>query len=137
MASAMRAAGTTQPLTVEQARAWRSLAEEPPPWMRELLADAAVRSARRAAVTRSRAIEAEHRELLLEAQVVEKLLAGRTIRGDERELIASDIAFRAMKDLVRADGDVGQLSDLDLASLRWAGVIPQNRSTWFLGRGNR
>jgi len=61
--------------------------------------------------------------------------SSRAIRGHDREFIASDYAFRAMKDLVRADGDVSYLNDLDLAALRWAGVLPADRSTWFLRAG--
>jgi hypothetical protein len=137
VANAMRAAGATEALTVKQAKAWKSLTQEPPAWMLKLLADVAARSAQRAASARSRDIEDEHRAILLADQVTEKLLAGRTIRGADRELIASDIALQAMKDLVRADGDVSSLNDLDLAALRWPGVAPRDRSTWFLDRGHR
>ena len=137
VANAMRAAGVAHAVTVEQAKAWKSQTQEPPAWMLKLMADATPRSARRAAAAQSRDVEDEHRAILLEHQVTEKLLAGRTIRGADRELIASDIAFRAMKDLVRADGDASDLNDLGLAALCWAGVVPQDRSTWFLDRGHR
>ncbi len=137
VAGAMRAAGVTETLTVRQAKAWKSMAQEPPAWMLKLLAEAAARSARNAAITQDRNIEDEHRAILLEDRVAQRLLAGRTVRGADQELIASDIAFRAMKDLVRADGDTSYLSEMDLAALRWAGVTPGNRSTWFLDRGAR
>ncbi|BCY09264.1 hypothetical protein [Actinoplanes sp. L3-i22] len=137
VAGAMRAAGVTTPVTVAQARAWKSLTQEPPPWMVGLMADAAARAAGRVAAAHRRDVEDEHRMVLLADQVAQKLLAGRTIRGDDREFIAADLAFRAMKELVRADGDVSYLNDLDLAALRWAGVVPQDRSTWFLDRGGR
>jgi hypothetical protein len=40
-----------------------------------------------------------------------------------------------MKDLVMAGGDIIYLNDLDLAALRWAGVVPAERSTWFIRAG--
>ena len=131
VAAAMRAAGVTEQVTAKQARAWRSLAQEPPGWMLPLMTQAAARSARRQARNQRRDVETEHRTLILAAEVEERLLSGRAIRGDDRESIASDYALRAMKDLVRADGDVSYLNDLDLAALRWAGVLPPHRSTWF------
>lgn len=135
VAAAMRAARVTDQVTVEQARAWKSLAEEPPAWSPALMAQSAARSARRQAHNHCRDVEDEHRMLLLAADVEERLLSSRAIRGDDREFIASDYAFRAMKDLVRADGDVSYLNDLDLAALRWAGVVPADRSTWFIRAG--
>jgi len=135
VASAMRAAGVTEPVTIKQARAWKSLNEQPPAWMLALMSQAATRAARRQARRQRRDVEDEHRMLILTADVEERLLASRTIRGADREFIASDHAFRAMKELVRADGDVSYLNDLELAALRWAGVRPVDRSTWFLRAG--
>jgi hypothetical protein len=103
----------------------------------KLLADVTARFARRGASVWSRGIEDEHRAILLADQVTEKLLAGRPVRGADREGIASDIALRAMKDLVRADGEVSYLNDLDLAALRWAGVASRDGSTWLLEGGHR
>jgi hypothetical protein len=137
VACAMRAAGVTQAVTIEQAKAWQAMTQEPPAWMLKLMAEAAARSARRVASAQGRGIEDAHRAILLEDRVTERLLAGRAIRGADQELIASDIAFRAMKDLVRADGDTSYLNDMDLAALRWAGMSPGDRSTWFLDRGTR
>ena len=96
---------------------------------------ATAKAARRQARNQRRNIEDEHRILLKAADVEQRLLSSRAIRGHDREFIASDYAFRAMKDLVRADGDVSYLNDLDLAALRWAGVLPADRSTWFLRAG--
>jgi hypothetical protein len=135
VAAAMRSAGVTGQVTVKQARAWKSLAEEPPGWMLALMAQTATRSARRQAGNHRRHVEDGHRALLLAAEVEDRLLSSCAIRGDDREFIASDYALRAMKDLVRADGDVRYLNDLDVAALRWAGVDPADRSTWLLGTG--
>jgi hypothetical protein len=135
VAAAMRAAGVTEQVTVRQARAWKSLAEEPPAWMLTLMAQSTAKAARRQARNQRRNIEDEHRILLQAADVEQRLLSSRAIRGHDREFIASDYAYRAMKDLVRADGDVSYLNDLDLAALRWAGVLPADRSTWFLRAG--
>ncbi len=68
--------------------------------------------------------------------VADRLRRGGRIRGERRELIASDIAFRAMKDLVRDNGSVRYLNAVDVAALRWAGVDPSDHSTWFLHRGD-
>lgn len=132
VAAAMRVAGVTEQLTVKQARAWKSLAEEPPGWMLALMAQATARAARRQARDQQRDIEGGHQMLLLAADVEQRLLSSRAVRGHEQGFIASDYAFRAMKDLVRTDGDVSYLNDLDLAALRWAGVLP---AEWFLRAG--
>lgn len=71
------------------------------------------------------------------AWVERRLLAGaRRFRDADAEWIATDYAVRAMKDLVRADGDVAWLNELDLAALAWADVDPHDRGTWFLERGS-
>ena len=135
VARAMRHAGVTEPLTVRQAKAWQSMREEPPEWFVALMVRKAARQATRAARTRARDLEYEHRWVILSADVEARLLAGRRVRGYERETIAADFAFQAMKDLVRADGDTAYLGELDLAALRWVGVDPDNRDTWLLGSG--
>jgi len=135
VASAMRAAGVNDAITVKQAKAWKAMTQDPPAWMVTLMADKAVGSARRIGTLEDRRFEDQHRKVLAEDQVVTKLLAGEEIRGDRCEVIAADFAFRAMKDLVRAGGEVEGLDALALAALRWAGVDPKDRSTWFLARG--
>jgi hypothetical protein len=134
VADAMRRAGVTQALTAGQAKAWRTMREQPPDWLAALLADAAARQAKKAAREKERDLEHEHRMLLLGEEVERRLLAGATHFGGPAELIATDIAFRAMKELVRCDGDVSWLLPLDLAALRWAGVDPADCGTWFLCR---
>lgn len=137
VARAMRRAGVSDPLTPAQARAWRTMRQEPPAWLASLMADAVSNAARREHQRETADFEDQHRILLLTAKVERRLLAGaRRIRGHDAERIASDMAVRAMKDLVRADGDVGQLGDLDRAVLRWAGVQPNDRSTWFMDWGH-
>jgi hypothetical protein len=46
-----------------------------------------------------------------------------------------DPKWVALGMLVRADGDVSYLNDLDLACLRWAGVVPADRSMGFISAG--
>ena len=135
VAEAMRAAGVTEPITVQQAKAWRAMREDPPPWVAGLLASAAASAAEKAHHAEVRHFEDSHRMLLLREQVEQRLLAGKAIRGSDAEFSATDIAFRAMKELVRCDGDVSWLLPIDLAGLRWAGVDPADRRTWFLERG--
>ncbi|KQC37187.1 hypothetical protein UK82_17285 [Frankia sp. ACN1ag] len=47
VASAMRTAGVSEPLTLAQAKSWRAMTVEPPAWMIALLVDAATRRSRR------------------------------------------------------------------------------------------
>lgn len=136
VAAAMRTAGVTGPLTLEQARGWRAMREQPPPWLAELFGRRMARSAQRAYRNAQQAEQRAQEEARLWDDVRERLLAGRRIRGPYREWIATDMAFRAMKELVRADGDPAWLCELDLAALRWAGVRPADRATWFLRRGS-
>jgi hypothetical protein len=87
--------------------------------------------------------EYEHRMVVLQQKVEQRLLAGaQRFRDPDAELIALDMALRASKELVRANTDVcGEmdptpLCDLDLAALRWAGVDPFDHSTWVVHRGD-
>jgi hypothetical protein len=85
-------------------------------------------------------LEERHRDLRLRAKVEQRLLKGaRRFTDHHAELIASDLAIEAMTWLVRLEGDAGRLTEVDLAALRWAGVEPNDRETWFLhsdkGRG--
>jgi hypothetical protein len=137
VAEGMRQAGVTGPLTLQQARSWKRQ-PEPPGLLAPLFAAAAARAARRADRAKAAAIEDEHRALLLEDKVQRRLLAGaRNIRGADAEPIAADLAFRAMKVLVQSNGDTECLDALGLAALKWAGVEPSDRRTWFLEGGSR
>lgn len=53
-------------------------------------------------------------------------------RGPAAELIAKDLAFEAMKWLLRFDGDASRLSDLGLAALEWAGARTDERDAFLL-----
>lgn len=48
------------------------------------------------------------------------------------ELIAMELAFEAMRWLLRSGGDASRLSDLGLAALDWAGTDPDERNARFL-----
>lgn len=135
VAEAMRRHGVTEPLTVHQVKTWQAQPLEAPEWFTGLLAEAAAGAAGRAHQEERRAFEREHRLLILADAVKQLLLAGRPIRGHDAEWIALDMAVRGMKELVRSDGDVTALLLIDLAALRWAGVDPADRETWFLRRG--
>ncbi len=138
VAGAMRKNGITTPLTVQEAKAWEAIQTESPHWLVSLWTEAAIRRARRAEAKRRAEIDHELHMLLLADQVEKRLLKGRSIRGVDAEFIATDMAFRAMKELVRADGDESWLLPIDRAALRYAGVEPSNPDTWFLkaGRGD-
>ncbi|MHA6803585.1 hypothetical protein [Salinifilum ghardaiensis] len=75
--------------------------------------------------------------MLERAEKVERrLLRGaKHFRRPEDEEIAVDLAFRAMEELLRADGDASALDPLAVAALRWAGVAPTDHGTWFLHGG--
>lgn len=131
VASAMRTAGVSEPLTLAQAKSWQAMTVEPPAWMIALLVDAATRRSRREHHAQQRAVEEEHRMLLVADKVQRRLLAGQHIRGADAMHIATDLAFRAQKELCRG-ARPEDLFALDLAALRWAGVDPHDRNTWFL-----
>ncbi len=132
VATAMRGAGVVEPLTVRQARAYQSMSAQPPQWLAEVMASHTVSQVAAQARSQHKDLEHEHRMVILHDQVCQRLLVGKPVRGDDAEFIASDIAFRGMKELVRASGDVSLLLPMDLAALRWAGVDPTDESTWFL-----
>lgn len=129
VADAMREVGIDEPLTVAQAKSWRAMTSEPPGWMTALLVEAATRRSRREHRKQLRTLEAEHRTLLLADEVERRLLAGQHIRGEEAVRLATDMAFRAYKELLRG-AEPGDLLALDLAALRWAGIDPNDRDTW-------
>lgn len=139
----MREAGVTEPLTPRKAKAWKAGPSAAPEWFMSLLAEKASRDAEREHRERQRDIEYEHRQMILWDKVERRLLRGtKHFRNPDAELIALDMAFRASKELCRADTDTcGQitpdlLSDLDVAALRWAGVDPFDHSTWVVHRGD-
>lgn len=139
----MRSAGVTDPLTTQNARAWKADPSSAPEWFIALLAERAARASQRAHRERQAAIEHEHRMMVLRDKVEKQLLAGaRRLRSPDAERIALDIAFRASKELVRSCTDVcgdttqESMTDLDTAALRWAGVDPSSHLTWIVHRGD-
>ncbi|WP_329433140.1 hypothetical protein OG564_10385 [Streptomyces sp. NBC_01280] len=143
VAEAMRAHGVTQPLQAAQARQWRKDPGSAPDWLTVLFTEAAVRAAQSQARQERGALEEEHRLLLLRDTVERRLLAGERIPGGyDAELIAEDIAFTASKELVRGCGPVcgGPVADVllpvEVAALSWAGVDPDEHSTWVVHRGD-
>lgn len=132
----MREIGRTKPLSAAEVRAWKADPDSATPEGTAILAAAAVARAQNEHRRERREFEDEHRELQIRAEVERRLLSGaRIIQDPEAKFIASDLAFEAMKWLVRLDGDAEQLSELDRAALRWAGVSPTDRDTWFIKRG--
>jgi hypothetical protein len=130
----MREAGATGPLTKRQVNVWNTVQDQPPDWYVALLARKATRATRRKEREERREFERSHRMVLLADSVERKLLAGKGRFSDrDAEHIAADLAFRAMKDLVRGR-DLSQLSPLDLAALKWAGVDPADHTTWLIHR---
>jgi hypothetical protein len=79
----------------------------PPDWLTALFAEAAVRATWMRSRRERGALEEEHRLLLLRDTVERRLLAEERIPpGHDAELIATDIAFTASKELVRGCGPV-------------------------------
>jgi hypothetical protein len=143
VARAMRAHGVTQPLEPGQARRWRQDPGRAPDWLTALFAEVAVRAARMRSRRECSALEEEHRLLLLRDTVERRLLAEERIPpGHDAELIATDIAFTASKELVRGCGPVcgGPVTDgllpVETAALSWAGVDPDDHDTWVVHRGD-
>ncbi|MGW5669968.1 hypothetical protein [Micromonospora sp. NPDC003776] len=143
VAAVMRAAGVIEQLTPQHAREWMKDPVAAPRWFVGLLAESAARQAQRIAREEREELERRHKLVIVEEKVTRRLLAGaKHFRSPEEELIASDMAFRASKELVRAHtGACGEvdpqlLSDLDIAALRWAGVDLYDHSTWAVHRGD-
>ena len=128
----MRAACETQPLTTRMARGFLSGREEMPAWLSELLAASVVQAAEREARAQAEALEVAHRLLLVEERVRAKLGAGeRRFHGDERAVV-EEWAWEAARELVRNDGEVGELEG---AVLRSVGVDAHFHATWPLHVG--
>jgi hypothetical protein len=137
VAEKMRFYGVLTPLTVKDAKRWKRMESIPPNWILELQIEKAESNAHRWSQTNRKNIESEHKQLILRDKVEQRLLRGaHQFRNSEAEFIACDIAFRAMKELVRACGEVSALLELEVAALRWAGVDPADQSTWLLINGS-
>lgn len=128
VAAAMRAAGVCTPLDKATVRGWLSSCARPmPDWLPALLAQAAAEVAEREAHAQAEAVEAEHRRLLVEERVREKLLAGqRRFHGDDLEVV-EEWAFHAAKELLHTGGEVGEL---ETAALRAVGINANDHTTW-------
>jgi hypothetical protein len=129
----MRAAGVCTPLDRAAVRGWLSWCARPmPDWVSELLAQTAVEAAEQQARAEADAVEAEHRRLLVEERVREKLLAGRhRFRGEALDVV-EQWAFCAAKELLYTGGDVDELA---AAALKVVGVNPNDHTTWPLHHG--
>jgi hypothetical protein len=136
VAAAMRAAAVCEPLSKPLVQDWlagASCARGMPAWLSELLAAAAAQDAGREAQVRAAELEVEHRRLLVEERVREKLLAGkRRFRGADLEVV-EEWAFEAAKELVRNDGEV---DELEAAVLEAVGVDAGIHATWPLHVGS-
>lgn len=134
--AAMHAAGVGAPLDNATVRGWLASCARPmPDWLSELLAQTAAEAAERKAREQAEALEVEHRRLLVEERVREKLRAGkRHFLGQALEVV-QEWAFYAAKQLLCSDGVVDELEEWEFAALRAAGVNPKDHSTWLLHRG--
>ncbi len=136
VANAMRAAGVAERLTVVRARRWKAQPGAAPEWFDRVVAEDADRKAARQVRRERREREEQQRSLERAEQVEQRLLRGaKRFRNPDDELIAVDLALRAMKELLRGGGDANVLDPLEVAALRWAGVDPAKHSTWFLHGG--
>lgn len=142
IAGALRQAGRTQPITVAEARRWRDHPEQAPQEGLAVLAAVAAAKAEREHRQQQADLERAHRMMILREKVEQRLLRGaKHFRSSDAELIARDIAFRASKELVRGcgracGGRVDGLRPVELAALRWAGIDPDDHSTWVVHRGD-
>jgi hypothetical protein len=133
VAAAMRAAGVGRPLDDPTVTGWLASCARPMPnWLSELLAQTAAQEAERQARAKAEALEAEHRRLLVEERVQEKLLAGkRHFRGEALDVV-EQWAFYAAKELLYTGGNVDELA---AAALKAVGVDPKDHTTWPLHHG--
>jgi hypothetical protein len=131
--AAMRAAGVCTPLDRAAVRGWLSWCARPmPDWVSELLAQTAVEAAEQQARAEADAVGAEHRRLLVEERVRNKLLAGgHRFRGEALDVV-EQWALYASKELLYGGGDV---DELDAAALKAVGVHPKDHTTWLLHHG--
>lgn len=134
VAEAMRATGETHPLTVAQAKAWKTGHTEMPDWLAPLYAERIAAAAQRAAAEAARQAEAAHQELLRTERVHTKLAAGRTRFNHADMYVVEEIAFTASKELVRGLSP-DDLSVTEHSALRACGVDPDDHQTWMLHDG--
>ncbi|MCK8673690.1 hypothetical protein M1M07_21595 [Rhodococcus sp. HM1] len=126
VAAAMRWHGIEGPLDVATARRWLRGLEPIPDWCAELLAEAAARSAQRAARKRNEQIEFEHTLLLRTARVYRLLENGKRRRFRDADMdIVTDVALAAWRELMRGV-DPSALSNGELRALRLCAIDPEH-----------
>ncbi|MCG2623138.1 hypothetical protein LVY72_14645 [Arthrobacter sp. I2-34] len=115
IADHMRNRHITRPVTYADALRWQTGEAPAPVWMTELINQVRGRREEMGGVFK---------------QVGQKLLNGSRIGGRLEETAATDLAFKAARDLCLSGGSVTWLSDLDLAALTWAGIDPEDTGSW-------
>ncbi|MFD1213360.1 hypothetical protein ACFQ36_15065 [Arthrobacter sp. GCM10027362] len=115
IADHMRNHRITKPVTYAEAMRWQAGEAPAPVWMAELIDHVRGRREEMDGVFK---------------QVRQKLLNGSRIGGRLEETAATDLAFRAARDLCFSGGSVTWLNDLDLAALAWAGIDPGDTESW-------
>ena len=137
LARAAHQAGVTELIPAETIRAWDENPADAPQWFVELLASVAARMAQRRAQQDRDAFDAGIRHLTAKDKAEQQLRSGNPQfkQNSLEEKYAYDIAIIAMKELVRAVGDIDWLLDIEQAALRWVGVDPNDQTTWFITSG--
>ncbi|MHA7191095.1 hypothetical protein ACX80N_12475 [Arthrobacter sp. MDT2-16] len=128
LTDSMKRQGIKKQITVQDARRSKHHPSELPQWVAELLDQKEAARIREEEAQQSRLAAARE-------AVAVKLLAGQfdAISSDMETLVASDMAFRASKDLLGSDGSTAHLLDVEVAALKWAGVDPHDSETWIVG----
>lgn len=141
LAQAMKETGRTAPLTRAEVRRWRHRPDQAPDWYISVLVARAARDAQRAHRHHVQDQEAEHALLLREHHIWSRLRAGATRFGDADREILHRFVLAACRDLARECGDYcgGPVPEREpdaAAVLRWAGVDPDDHTTWPVHRGD-
>lgn len=135
VASAMRAAGVSATLTLEEAKRWRNGGgQDMPDWLTTLYAERAAVSAQKAHAAEIRRLEDEHKELLREERIHSQLASGRRRFSEADMWIVEQVAFDAAKDLVRGSAP-DELSPVEVNALRACRIDPEQHHTWPIHHG--
>jgi hypothetical protein len=131
LARAMRTAGVSTPLTVEQAMAWKRDPDSAPDWLATLRGELLARAAVKEYQEQQEREKYELRRLAHETSAREKLRGGRFFFNREEREFVQDLTYHASVELLRGATAAG-LDDLELTALRVYRIDPDDHATWHL-----
>ncbi|MCL6424353.1 hypothetical protein Bequi_13360 [Brachybacterium sp. JHP9] len=142
VAEAMRAAGETQQLTMDDLKSWRRDPESVPAWLVVLEAERELRRARSSAKAEARrereaarTFERKHERVIRTAHVIERLERGATrFRSELDREIVEGLAFEVSKELVRGT-DPSELDAAAVNALKAVGVSAFKHKEWIVHAG--